>query len=223
MLSQRDSFLQRVRQAVRQGQGTGQTPTLPERGCVGYQGAGADPVARFCQELTTAGGQPHLVPDCSAAAAKVVELVQTIPGNKVLLGRLTVLAGDLAARLRALGKEVLEVGQLSRRDFFAADLAISGVEFLIAETGSIVVAAGEEEPRSVSLLPPAYIAFAQRRQLLPDLFDLFAQWPTASSGQPHLPSCLTLITGPSKTGDIELKLVTGVHGPGVVHVVLQSS
>ena len=49
---------------------------------------------------------------------------------------------------------------------------------------------------------------------MPDLFDLFPE------GGRDMPSCLTLITGPSKTGDIELKLVTGVHGPGEVHVIL---
>jgi L-lactate utilization protein LutC len=54
--------------------------------------------------------------------------------------------------------------------------------------------------------------------LLPDLFDLFDLYSPIGNGAP--PSCLTLITGPSKTGDIELKLVTGVHGPGEVHVIL---
>jgi L-lactate dehydrogenase complex protein LldG len=107
----------------------------------------------------------------------------------------------------------------SRDAFFAADLGISGVDHLIAETGSIALLTQPREPRSLSLLPPIHIAVAETSQLLPDLFDLFepALWQQRSGG---VPSCLSLITGPSKTGDIELRLVTGVHGPGEVHVVL---
>jgi L-lactate dehydrogenase complex protein LldG len=66
-----------------------------------------------------------------------------------------------------------------------------------------------------------YIAVANRSQLLPDLFDWFESIP-ADARDRNLPACLSLITGPSKTGDIELRLVTGVHGPGEVHVVLIS-
>ena len=102
--------------------------------------------------------------------------------------------------------------------FFAADVGITNVHRLIAETGTVVMATRPNEPRSVSLLPPVHIALAERSQLLPDLFDLFDLFSPLSQSTP--PSCLTLITGPSKTGDIELRLVTGVHGPGEVHVIL---
>ena len=100
-----------------------------------------------------------------------------------------------------------------RESFFAADVGISGVDHLLAETGSLVVLSRPDQPRSLSLLPPVHIVVAEVGQIVPDLFDLFARLD-------GLPSCLTLITGPSKTGDIELRLVTGVHGPGEVHVVL---
>jgi L-lactate utilization protein LutC len=122
--------------------------------------------------------------------------------------------------LKGTGLEIVSVssGAEKRDDFFAAEAGISGVDYLIAETGSLVLLSRPEQPRSLSLLPPLHIAVARREQILPDLFDLFDSrlW-TEKDG---LPSCLSLITGPSKTGDIELRLVTGVHGPGEVHVVL---
>jgi L-lactate utilization protein LutC len=222
MSSPRDAFLQRVRQAVAAGNQAGAAAPLPERGTVGYQGSGADPVARFCAELTAAGGRPHRVADDAAAVACILDLLAEKSARRVLLSASLILERlGLADRLRAAGLEVTSSDTLppaaGREPFFAADVGITGVDYLIAETGSVVLLAAREEPRSVSLLPPVHIAVAERRQLLPDLFDLFD--PQRWQGQGP-PSCLSVITGPSKTGDIELRLVTGVHGPGAVHVVL---
>jgi L-lactate utilization protein LutC len=219
MSTPRESFLESVRKAVGTGNRPGVSPALEPRNGIGYQGAGADPVGRFRDELLAAGGHFHPVTDSASAVARVLDLVQTHVARRILLGRGTFLDSlPLAERLRGLGLEVQIVddlaGEAARDVVFAADLGISGVNYLIAETGTVALFAGQDEPRSLSLLPPVHIAVADRGQLLPDLFDLFAAVP-----QPP-PSCVSLITGPSKTGDIELRLVTGVHGPGEIHVVL---
>jgi L-lactate utilization protein LutC len=229
MTTSREAFLQRVRQAVAEGNRAGAAPPLEARGGVGYQGAGPDPVARFAEQLTAAGGFPHVVPDRAAAVRHVVDLVRGANARRILLGRGPFIDNlDLQTHLKALNADVNCVDRLAvdqRDSLFAADVGISGVEALVAETGTVVVATRADEPRSLSLLPPVHIAVAECGQLVPDLFDLFAAFaPGAANaaGRP-LPSCLTLITGPSKTGDIELRLVTGVHGPGELHVVLMSS
>jgi L-lactate dehydrogenase complex protein LldG len=221
MSSSRDAMLQRIRQAVAEGNRAGTTPALPARGSVGYQGAGSDLVLRFCERLTAAGGRPFVASSVDAAAARVLEIVQSKSARRILLGRGPVLDElDLPQRLSAVGLEIHLVDALNanRRDtFFEADVGISGVAHAIAETGTLVMASQPENPRSLSLLPPVHVAVVRVNQLLADLFDLFADLEVDKT---RLPSCLTLITGPSKTGDIELKLVTGVHGPGEVHVVL---
>jgi L-lactate utilization protein LutC len=94
---------------------------------------------------------------------------------------------------------------------FAADAAVTGVKGAIAESGSIVCSDSVE----LSLVPPVHIAIVRPEQIIPDLVDLF---PYPAGEEP--PPQLNIITGPSKTSDIEGILVTGVHGPGVVHVCL---
>jgi L-lactate utilization protein LutC len=218
----RDAFLSHVRQAVAAGNRAGAAPPLPARGGAGYQGAGDDPVQRFVNELVAAGSQADVVADAAAATSLALELVHAKDARRVLLGRGPILdALGLAERLRERGLEVTVVDMLSpgaqQDPLFQADLGISGVAHAIAETGTLVMATGPADPRSLSLLPPVHIAVVGRSQLLPDLFDLFAE---LEPGKDRLPACLTLITGPSKTGDIELKLVTGVHGPGELHVIV---
>jgi L-lactate utilization protein LutC len=223
MTTARERMLQQVRRAVTEGNRAGHVPPLEPRGAVGYQGAGPDPVARFRDELTAAGGQAHIVPDRQAAVANVLSLVQAHHARRVLVGRGAFLDTlNLVEALRGAGAEPVGVGSLpaeTRREaFFGAGVGISGVDYLVAETGSIALLSRPDQPRSLSLLPPVHIAVAERAQILPDLFDLFEARLWAE--RRGLPSALSLITGPSKTGDIELRLVTGVHGPGEVHVVL---
>jgi L-lactate dehydrogenase complex protein LldG len=224
-MTTRDAFLTRVRQAVAEGNRAGAIPSLPERGNVGYQGAGADPVQRFCTELAAAGGKGYVAADADAVMRIIEQIIQSISAKRVLLSSGGLVDRlNLSATLKQSGLQVatLDDAQQNTKDvFFAADVGITNVHRLIAETGTVVMATRPNEPRSVSLLPPVHIALAERSQLLPDLFDLFDLFsPLPGPGKSAPPSCLSLITGPSKTGDIELRLVTGVHGPGEVHVIL---
>jgi L-lactate dehydrogenase complex protein LldG len=202
----RDAFLARIRDAVRAGN-SAPTPPLPQRpGALGYQGGGPDPVARLREELTAAGGTFHLAASTSDVIDVVLRLVRERSARRALLGYDL---PKLESALLAAGIEVHHPDET--QSYFDADIGITGVDAVVAETGSIVLNTLPDQPRALSLLPPIHIAIAERSQLVADLFDLF---PVASP-----PACMTVITGPSKTGDIELKLVTGVHGPGEVHLI----
>jgi L-lactate dehydrogenase complex protein LldG len=218
MATDRDRYLAAVRKAVAAGNRAGGATPLPQRDGVGYQGAGGDPVGRFSAELAAAGGVCRVVADRSAAVAAVLGIVRDKAAQRVLVGTGPVIDPlDLPRQLREAGVEV-SAADAGREESFAADVGVTGVDYLVAETGTIVLLTRPGQPRSVSLLPPVHVAVAERGQLVPDLFDLF-EGP-AALGRDGLPACVSLITGPSKTGDIELRLVTGVHGPGEVYVVL---
>jgi L-lactate utilization protein LutC len=95
-----------------------------------------------------------------------------------------------------------------------AEVGVSHAAFGLADTGSVVLLASPDEPRSRSLLPPVHVSVVRVETLLPGLPELFA-----TLGD-DLPSSLAIVTGPSRSADIEQLLTVGVHGPGEVHVVL---
>ncbi|MCA9978936.1 MAG: lactate utilization protein, partial [Anaerolineales bacterium] len=102
-----------------------------------------------------------------------------------------------------------------------ADVGLTGVEYAIASSGTIVMAASPQHPRSASLLPPVHIAIVRQNQLLPDLAALSEQLKRDFPERPS--SGLALITGPSRTADIEQTLSIGVHGPGELHILMIDS
>jgi L-lactate dehydrogenase complex protein LldG len=92
---------------------------------------------------------------------------------------------------------------------------VSRAVYGLADTGSVVLAASSEEPRAASLLPEVHVSLLAEDRILSGLEALFE-----ALGE-ELPSALAVVTGPSRSADIEQKLAVGVHGPGEVHVVLE--
>ncbi len=102
-----------------------------------------------------------------------------------------------------------------------ADLGVSGVDYVIAETGTLVLSALAGQMRGVSLLPPVHVAIARTSQVLGTLADFLLLTQAAGTDlQQQLTSCVSFVTGPSRTADIELTLAVRVHGPGELHLVL---
>ena len=125
-------------------------------------------------------------------------------------------AAGAATALQALG---VRVGPFDGpASAAAADLGVTGAVCGIAATGSIVVAADRAGGRSASLLPPVHAALVPIGSLVPTPAAVLGRLPEVFPQ--GLPSQVVIITGPSRTGDIELVLVRGVHGPGHVWVGL---
>ncbi len=92
---------------------------------------------------------------------------------------------------------------------------VSRAAFGLADTGSVVLAASPQEPRARSLLPDVHVSLLREADVVAGLDELFQRL----GGE--LPSALAIVSGPSRSADIEQRLTVGVHGPGEVHVVLE--
>ncbi len=106
-----------------------------------------------------------------------------------------------------------------REEAFKTDVGITGGDYVIAETGTLVIHPKQGVSRLTSLAPPVHIAVMRRGQVLPSLDELFLlEHVDIHSGHRH--AAMNLISGPSRTGDIEATIVHGIHGPVETHIVL---
>jgi L-lactate dehydrogenase complex protein LldG len=184
--------------------------------------------AQFAAELAKLEGYPHSCADDTQALDAIRVILQRhqatsvvawdraqigLPGLDALLAELGVQAidGDIigferAARLRALEP---------------APVCISGADAGIAESGTIVLRSGAGRGRLASLIAPVHIAVLRRARIVRGLGAALAMLQEQHGRDMLVDSSnLTLISGPSRTGDIELTLTLGVHGPREIHVVL---
>jgi L-lactate dehydrogenase complex protein LldG len=122
---------------------------------------------------------------------------------------------DVPKAIEDAGATVIRWDHSTLDAAYDLDCGITDVYAAVAETGSLVIRPTPSHGRALSLVPPIHIAIVEPANVVPDLIDLFEKIAAA----PRVPN-ITIITGPSKTADIEGALVTGVHGPGVVQAFL---
>ena len=96
-------------------------------------------------------------------------------------------------------------------------VGITGAFAALAETGTLMLVSGVDTPASVSLLPETHVALLPASRIVTYMEDA---WDLARREFGELPRAVNFISGPSRTGDIEQKMVLGVHGPYRVHIVV---
>jgi L-lactate dehydrogenase complex protein LldG len=116
--------------------------------------------------------------------------------------------------LNTLGVEIVSPNA-SKHEMAQCDLGITEADFLLPETGTLVLRSSAEKPRAVSLLPRIHLAIVRPEMLRADMHQVFME------AKDH--HYLVFITGPSRTADIELTVTLGVHGPRNLYVWMMSS
>ena len=175
-----------------------------------------DHVTRFVEAASAAGAEiheepPRMVIDELIAHYSIesfiswdIDQIHGLPDLPVSITRIDAEIGAAAESRRARNAQFSDVG-----------MGITGADAGFAETGTIVVSSGAGRPRMASLVPPVHLAVLSPQRISRSL----SHWMADANSIPDATN-VVFITGPSKTGDIESIITTGVHGPRHLHIVL---
>ena len=175
-----------------------------------------DPPARFLEKLEALGGHGLRASGREEAMEYVVALARE-RGAALLVRWDDAELEDFDAPLVEVGVEVAipRDPEALREVAGRADVGLSTASWAIAETGSLVLESGPGRGRSVTLLPPTYVAVVRADRILRTVPEAISKYAGG-----RVPANVCFHTGPSRSGDIEMSLVVGMHGPGDVHVVV---
>ena len=207
----REHILHRVRTAL--GRSAGQPPTVAPP--VRIRVPDDDPSARVSTMLARVealAGKTHRAATPEDARAFVAA---AIAGKTALASNAPFLVECGIATLPGVRTGIADREEL-RECCSTVDIGITSADYALADTGTLVMLSSPREARLISLLPPAHIAVIPRERILSGLDELFSLLPNPAEQT----SSMVLITGPSRTADIEQILVRGVHGPGEITVVV---
>jgi L-lactate dehydrogenase complex protein LldG len=184
-------------------------------------------IERFCAELKRLSGEPHVVGDEAAAREQIVALLRDngvqqmiawdfaqIPvsglGEAIRAARIEVLHPDTHDEFRA---ETLSTAETAQISLTSADYAAAG-------TGTLIFTAAPGRGRIPTVLAPIHLAVIRAAQIVPRVEDWVKRMRADDLAAIRRSANVCFVSGPSRTGDIEMELILGVHGPGRLIVVI---
>ena len=204
----RDSILHKIRTAL--GRGAGQAVADPPLARIRIPQVPMETrIASLLERVRSLAGEAEVSDDPRGFVARAIAGKTAVASNAPFLAEcgITTLPG-----VHSGSRDREELRELCA----TMDIGITSADYALADTGTLVMLSSPQEARMISLLPPAHIAIVPRERILTGLDELFSLLPTPADST----SSMVLITGPSRTADIEQILVRGVHGPGVISVVV---
>lgn len=178
----------------------------------------------FRARLESVGGRVQRVADLAAARAALLAILRASGARRLFVSDAALVGRLVGGIPRELELEL--VGPFDpRARQLEAEVGLSTAQWGLAETGTLVLESARENHRQASLLPPIHVVLLPAEAILGTLGEGLAAVQDGAPGSTRRPASrtITFITGPSRTADIELTLVVGVHGPGALHVLVLDS
>lgn len=197
-LMSRGHVLQKVRVALGRAQGQAPPPIAPALLLI-PEVSRESRITDFIRHFENLAGKAFRVPSREAARACVTDLLEN---------RTAVISNSPFLRECGIASDFT--------DCATAGAGVTSADYALSNTGTLVMLSSTREARLISLLPPLHIAVIPASVILTSLDELFTILPDPA----RQTSAMVLITGPSRTADIEQILVRGVHGPGEIRVIV---
>lgn len=203
MSSAREEILNRLKNAVHP------EPEKPDFDAPVYFSIDQPLELAFKENLEKVNGSVHLYDTNEAMFSALRDFLSTYTVEDIICNEKT-----LQEQLKENGIAYSSSAVLPK----TIEVGITSCEFLIAHTGSVMVSSALGGGRQLSVYPPVHVVVADKTQIVDFLRAAYTNIQN-KYGQ-NLPSQITLITGPSRTADIEKTLVMGAHGPREFHVFI---
>lgn len=181
-------------------------------------------VERFTAALRDLRAEPHEVPQPDGTAGVLRSIVDGHKASKIVVANLPpAVRGVVAQALKGRSVQFLEDvrSEEAVAACASADVGITWAEFAVAAEGAIVETAQDDIARLAASLPIVHVVLLSTQRLVRDIGEgMSLAGEILRKSEPGRRPTITFISGPSRTGDIELRLLYGVHGPHALHVVL---
>lgn len=184
---------------------------------------------RFTREVTNLKGEVHTAEGDAAARECVLDLLRQYEATRIIAWDFLHIPVDgLEGAVRDAGIEVLhpETRDDLRTDMLvsaeAAQVGLTGADAAAAATGTLIFTTAPGRGRLPTILAPVHIAVITRDQLVTRVEDWVKTLRDGDMETIRHSANFCFVSGPSRTGDIEMELILGVHGPGAVHVIVKT-